>query len=195
MLRRAGHYTGCVRTILAALALLLAVSSLTPALAQPAGAPTDCTEVTSGASIFIGHDCGEWASVVIVGPIVIRKPWSGANAASRAVRIRAARTDGASEDARPPQEPKSARTPKAKRTPQPTHTPKPKRTPEPSSDTTSDVDVSGGRSPDPDCKDFRYQEDAQEYFDAHGWSQTDDPYGLDQGGQPGVPCEDLPHRP
>jgi hypothetical protein len=82
------------RTALVALALLLAVSSLAPALAQPADAPTNCTEAMFSATIFIGHDCGEWASVVIAGNIIIRKPWSRANPASRAVRIRERREGG-----------------------------------------------------------------------------------------------------
>jgi hypothetical protein len=54
-------------------------------------APADCSDVTAGASIFIGHDCGEWSSVVIAGNIIICKPWSRAISASRAVRIRTAR--------------------------------------------------------------------------------------------------------
>jgi hypothetical protein len=38
-------------------------------------------------TIFIGHDCGEWASILISGNVIIRKPWSRANRASRAVRL------------------------------------------------------------------------------------------------------------
>jgi hypothetical protein len=106
-----------MRTVVAALALLLAVSSFTSALAQSAGAPTDCTDVTTGASIFIGHDCGEWASVVIAGNIMIRKPWSQILPASRAARIRADREGGTA----PPAE--ATRTPKPKRTPRPERTP------------------------------------------------------------------------
>ena len=40
------------------------------------------------------------------------------------------------------------------------------------------------------CKDFAYQEDAQDFYDA----DTSDPSNLDQGGAPGVACESLPHR-
>ena len=43
-----------------------------------------------------------------------------------------------------------------------------------------------------DCEDFSTQAEAQAYFDAQGWSATNDPYRLDQGGVPGVPCESLP---
>ena len=50
----------------AALATILA-APLESALAQPSGAPTDCTEATWSATIFIGHDCGQWASVMIAG--------------------------------------------------------------------------------------------------------------------------------
>jgi hypothetical protein len=42
------------------------------------------------------------------------------------------------------------------------------------------------------CDTFATQEEAQAYFDEQGWSATNDPYGLDQGGEPGVPCESLP---
>jgi hypothetical protein len=82
---------------LATLAVILLALELTPlaAAAQPIERPTNCTEALSSATIFIGHDCGEWASVVIAGNIIIRKPWSRANPASRAVRIRE-RRDGIS---------------------------------------------------------------------------------------------------
>jgi hypothetical protein len=43
-----------------------------------------------------------------------------------------------------------------------------------------------------DCGAFTTQAEAQAYFDEHGWSATNDPYGLDQGGAEGVPCESLP---
>jgi hypothetical protein len=172
------------RTALVALALLLAVSSLAPALAQPADAPTNCTEAMFSATIFIGHDCGEWASVVIAGNIIIRKPWSRANRASRAVRIRANRGD----ETAPAEEPT--------RTPKPNRTPKPRRTPASGDTTMFGVDISSGNPDELDCPDFRYQEDAQELFDAQGWSPTNDPYGLDSRGEgDGVPCEENPHRP
>src|SRR4029078_10144153 len=57
------------------------------------------------------------------------------------------------------------------------------------------LDVSGGSSENPDCQDFSTQRQAQAYFDARGWSKDDDPYRLDQGGAPGVACEDLPSPP
>lgn len=40
------------------------------------------------------------------------------------------------------------------------------------------------------CGDFRYQEDAQAILD----SDLSDPHRLDEGGLPGVACEDLPRR-
>ena len=52
-------------------------------------------------TIFIGHDCGEWASVLISGNVIIRKPWSRANRASRAVRLREQREDHLSQHRRP----------------------------------------------------------------------------------------------
>jgi hypothetical protein len=110
-LRPVDEYSGRMRTIVAALALLIAVSSLAPALAQPTGAPTDCTEAMFGASTFIGHDCGEWASVVIAGNIIIRKPWSWANRASRAVRIRESRQGGGAAVVEPTKAPKRTPTP------------------------------------------------------------------------------------
>jgi hypothetical protein len=59
-----------------------------PTAAQPTERPTDCTEAMVVGAIFIGHDCGEWASILISGNIIIRKPWSQAIPASRAVRLR-----------------------------------------------------------------------------------------------------------
>src|SRR5215218_7788403 len=69
-------------------ALLIALGCSQPTAAQPIERPTDCTEAITAGAIFIGHDCGEWASVLISGNIIIRKPWSSAIAASRAVRLR-----------------------------------------------------------------------------------------------------------
>ena len=40
------------------------------------------------------------------------------------------------------------------------------------------------------CSDFVYQEDAQAEYDA----DPSDPHGLDEGGVPGLACEDLPSR-
>lgn len=68
--------------------VLIALGWSEPAAAQPIERPTDCTEAMSVGTIFIGHDCGEWASVLISGNVIIRKPWSRANRASRAVRLR-----------------------------------------------------------------------------------------------------------
>lgn len=70
------------------LAVLILLGSYDPAVAQPIERPTNCTETMSTGTIFVGHDCGEWASVLISGTLVIRKPWSRANRASRAVRLR-----------------------------------------------------------------------------------------------------------
>jgi hypothetical protein len=85
-----------LRLALLALAAVLAGGAVAaPAAARPADAPTDCTEVMASATTFIGHNCGEWASVMIVGRIVIRKPWSRANRATRAVRLRERREGGA----------------------------------------------------------------------------------------------------
>lgn len=67
---------------------LIALGWSAPAAAQPIERPTNCTEAMSVGTIFIGHDCGEWASVLISGNVIIRKPWSRANRASRAVRLR-----------------------------------------------------------------------------------------------------------
>jgi hypothetical protein len=69
-------------------ALLIALGWSAPAAAQPIERPTDCTEAMAIGTIFIGHDCGEWASVLISGNVIIRKPWSRSNRASRAVRLR-----------------------------------------------------------------------------------------------------------
>src|SRR5215212_1096179 len=69
-------------------ALLITVGWDQPTAAQPIERPTDCTEAMTVGTIFIGHDCGEWASVLISGNIIIRRPWSRALPASRAVRLR-----------------------------------------------------------------------------------------------------------
>jgi hypothetical protein len=69
-------------------AFLIALGWSQPTAAQPIERPTDCTEEMIVGAIFIGHDCGEWASILISGNIIIRKPWSQAIPASRAVRLR-----------------------------------------------------------------------------------------------------------
>jgi len=79
---------GRCRAIAFSLALLIALNWPGPITAQPIERPTDCTESMAVGAIFIGHDCGEWASVLISGNIIIRKPWSRAIRASRAVRLR-----------------------------------------------------------------------------------------------------------
>ena len=182
-----------MRAIVAALAGLVTLSLADPIAAQAAQFATDCTEHLSTATIFIGHDCGEWASIVIVGTIVIREPWSGVIPASRAARIRANREGGTASAA------ETTRTPKPRQAPKPTRAPTAEATraprQRPSADPLDDIlalDVSGGSSDNPACEDFSTQRQAQAYFDARGWSQDDDPYRLDQGGAPGVPCEDLP---
>jgi hypothetical protein len=76
-------------TVLVVLLTLLIVRGWSESIAaQPIERPTDCTEAISIGTIFIGHDCGEWASVLISGNAIIREPWSRANRASRAVRLR-----------------------------------------------------------------------------------------------------------
>jgi len=169
------------------LAGLVILSLAEPLAAQTVtvDVPAVCTRIEMNKSIFIGHDCGEWASIVIVGNIEIRKPWSQAIGASRAARIRASREGAPAPSVEPTRTPR--RTPSA----EPTRTPR--RTP--SADPLDDIlalDVSGGSSENPDCEDFSSQRQAQAYFDARGWSADNDPYRLDQGGTPGVPCEDLP---
>ncbi|HEY3504993.1 MAG TPA: excalibur calcium-binding domain-containing protein [Actinocatenispora sp.] len=51
--------------------------------------------------------------------------------------------------------------------------------------------VSGvAHAADLDCKDFKYQEDAQKVYD----QDPSDPNGLDRDND-GIACEDNPHRP
>jgi hypothetical protein len=76
------------RAISLIFAFLIALGWSQPSAAQPIERPRDCTEAITVGTIFIGHDCGEWASVLISGNIIIRKPWSSAIPASRAVRLR-----------------------------------------------------------------------------------------------------------
>lgn len=91
------------RTVLCALACIVLLGAVWPeqVAAQRDDWPTNCTQATSGATIFIGHDCGEWASIMIVGRIEIRKPWNRTTRASRAVRIRERREGRSGSDAAP----------------------------------------------------------------------------------------------
>src|SRR5215216_2208475 len=77
-----------VTVLVVVLTLLIVLDWSESTAAQPIERPTDCTEAISIGTIFIGHDCGEWASVLISGNAIIRKPWSRASRASRAVRLR-----------------------------------------------------------------------------------------------------------
>src|SRR5215207_4326416 len=83
-----GEHDRRVAVLVVVLTLLIVLGWSESTAAQPIERPTDCTEAISIATIFIGHDCGEWASVLISGNVIIRKPWSRANRASRAVRLR-----------------------------------------------------------------------------------------------------------
>ena len=86
--RTGGEHDCRVTVLVAPLTLLILLGWSAPTAAQPIERPTDCTESMAIGTIFIGHDCGEWASVLISGNVIIRKPWSRANRASRAVRLR-----------------------------------------------------------------------------------------------------------
>ncbi len=165
------------------LALALLSISFPPANlnAQPVTPPDNCTEVMRVGRIFIGHDCGEFASVLISGRVVIRKPWSRANRASRAVRIRERR------------EPGDVPAPALTSAPAPTSSPAPTPTPAAAAGRRDRENSNGGASADElNCDDFDTQTEAQAYFDAQGWSASNDPFGLDGGGEPGVVCESLP---
>ena len=93
-------------------AFLIAIGCSQPSAAQPIERPTDCTEAITAGTIFIGHDCGEWASVLISGNIIIRKPWSSAIPASRAVRLREGR-EGSRVTASPTPAPERDREPES----------------------------------------------------------------------------------
>ena len=83
-----GEHDRRVTVLVVVLTLLIVLGWSECAAAQPIERPTDCTEAIFIGTIFIGHDCGEWASVLISGNAIIREPWSRANRASRAVRLR-----------------------------------------------------------------------------------------------------------
>ena len=100
------------RAIALLFSLLIVLSWPEPIVAQSIERPTDCTESMSIGTIFIGHDCGEWASVLISGNVIIRKPWSRANRASRAVRLRE-RREGSSVTASPNPAPDRNREPES----------------------------------------------------------------------------------
>ncbi len=173
---------GAVNRLLVVLVSALALApGAAPIAAQPIEFPTNCSDVLASGSIFIGHDCGEWASIMIVGSIVMRKPWSQAISASRAARIRANRERSGVAEAEPTRTPRRTRA---------------TREPATGDTTMFGVDISQGNPDELDCADFAYQEDAQELFDAQGWSETNDPYDLDESGRgDGVPCESNPPRP
>jgi hypothetical protein len=164
-----------MRGITLVLAVLLLLAEGAPALAQLENAPTDCTESMTIGTIFIGHDCGEWASVVISGRVVMRKPWSRANRASRAARLRARREAGAIAPPAPTAAPATT-----------------------GAVMLFGIDVSGGANPtDLDCDDFTFREDAEALWAAQGWSAADDPHHLDGLGDTvddGLPCEGLRTR-
>src|SRR3954454_4181811 len=61
------------------------------AVAQEPERPANCTEAMDIGTIFIGHDCGDVADVLISGRVVIRRPWSHVTSASRSKRLRLAR--------------------------------------------------------------------------------------------------------
>ena len=69
-------------------ALALVFPGLDTVSAQQIERPTDCEEVMTVGPVFIGHNCGEFASIMINGRIIIRRPWSRVNRASRAERLR-----------------------------------------------------------------------------------------------------------
>lgn len=158
----------CLLCALALMSSLIVAGWPEPVAAQRDEWPTDCTQAMSSVTIFIGHDCGEWASIMIVGRIEIKRPWGRTTRASRAVRIRERREGRSGVEGRAD---------------------RPAPAPEVASDILA-LDVSGGSSPEPDCEDFASQAEAQAYFDANGWSAENDPFQLDQGGIPSVPCEE-----
>jgi hypothetical protein len=83
-----GDHDRRVTVLVVVLTFLIVLGWSESTAAQPIERPTDCTEAISIGTIFIGHDCGEWASVLISSNVIIRKPWSRANRPSRAVRLR-----------------------------------------------------------------------------------------------------------
>jgi hypothetical protein len=91
------------RTAVLALVGVILMTDAPPVAAQPIEFPTNCTESWAVGRVFIGHDCGDWASILISGRTVIRKPWSRANRASRAVRLRERR--GGDNSSGPPSSP------------------------------------------------------------------------------------------
>lgn len=165
-----------MRALVAVLAAMLFTSSAVPASAQLPEFPDDCTEATTAGNIFIGHDCGEYASILISGRIIIRKPWSRANRANRGARLRDRREGGTTPTAVPANsDPSSGPVPN-----------EPVRL--------FGIDVSGGDTPgELDCGDFASPEEAQALWDEQGWTKRNDPYNLDGGlntVDDGIPCED-----
>jgi hypothetical protein len=77
----------CLLTI-AITTLIVGWDSPHLAVAQAPERPTNCTEAMDVGTIFIGHDCGDVADVLISGRVVIRRPWSHVTSASRSERLR-----------------------------------------------------------------------------------------------------------
>jgi hypothetical protein len=82
-----------------------------PTDAQKDDRVANCTEKLDVDRVHIGHDCGEFASVLIAGNVVIQRSWSRTNRASRAARIRARREGGASAGSTPATTPANGTTP------------------------------------------------------------------------------------
>ncbi len=76
----------CLLTI--AIATGIVVWDAQHVVAQAPERPANCTEAMDVGTIFIGHDCGDVADVLISGRIVIRRPWSHVTRASRSERLR-----------------------------------------------------------------------------------------------------------
>jgi hypothetical protein len=88
--------------LIIALATLIAVwDTEHPVVAQQPERPSNCTEAMNVGTIFIGHDCGDVADVLISGRVVIRRPWSHVTSASRSERLRLQRGGAAVPPAAP----------------------------------------------------------------------------------------------
>lgn len=183
--------------LLIAIVLVLALAGWQSTAGQRDERLADCEEVIVAGRVAIGHNCGEVASILISGRIVIERPWSRVNSASRAERLR--RRGG--RVARPETTATATLDPEPTRSPRPEPTSTPTETPGDGGDGGGNGSRNGGngggngRAQDIDCNDFETQQEAQRYFDRQGWSASNDPFGLDDSGVGnGVPCESLPSR-
>jgi cytoskeletal protein RodZ len=110
--------------VILVLAGLLVAAAWQPASGKPVQQTPQCADSISAGPVFIGHDCGDIADIVIAGRVVIQNLQPGASAPSQPVTKTP--TPAAAKSTKTPKA-KGSKTPTSKSTPTPTPTPKSKK--------------------------------------------------------------------